>query len=65
VAQFNFCVKKLILHSFVVMVDQFQEGSQMWLEMWLPLLSMSLIAAIFFGVASFVMGREKPRTGPF
>ena len=32
---------------------------------WLPLLSISLTAAICFGVASFVMGQVKPRTGPF
>ena len=31
--------------------------------MWLPLLSISLTAAICFGVASFIMGQEKPRTG--
>jgi hypothetical protein len=36
----------------------------MWLyvQSWLPLLSISLTAAICFGVASFVMGRAKPRT---
>ncbi len=32
---------------------------------WLPLLSISLTAAICFGVASFVMGQVKPRTGLF
>jgi hypothetical protein len=32
---------------------------------WLPLLSISLTAAICFGVASFVMRQVKPRTGPF
>jgi hypothetical protein len=36
----------------------------MWLyvQTWLPLLSISLTAAICFGVASFVMGQAKPRT---
>jgi hypothetical protein len=32
---------------------------------WLPLLSIGLTAAIGFGVAAFVMGQAKPRTGPF
>jgi len=36
----------------------------MWLyvQTWLPLLSISLTGAICFGVASFVMGQAKPRT---
>ena len=36
----------------------------MWLyfQTWLPLLSVSLTAAICFGVAAFVMVQPKPRT---
>ena len=39
----------------------------MWLDIqtWLPILSISLTAAICFGVASFVMGQEKSATGHF
>jgi hypothetical protein len=39
----------------------------MWLyvETWLPLLSISLTAAICFGVASFVMRQKTPSTGLF
>ena len=39
----------------------------MWLyvQTWFPLLSISLTAAICFGVASFVMGQEKSGTGHF
>jgi hypothetical protein len=38
----------------------------MWLyiQTWLPLLSISLTAAICFGVASFVMGQAKSGTWP-
>ena len=63
----NARVRKPILHSCVVVVDQSQEDRQMWLYVltWLPLLSISLTAAICFGVASFVMGQAQPRTGPF
>jgi hypothetical protein len=44
-----------------------KEARQMWLYVvtWLPLLSISLTAAICFGVASFIVGQAKPRTGPF
>ena len=36
----------------------------MWLyvQTWLPFLSVSLVAAIFFGVTAFVMGHSKPRS---
>jgi hypothetical protein len=39
----------------------------MWLyvQTWLPLVTVSLTAAICFGVASFVIGHAEPRTGPF
>ena len=39
----------------------------MWLyvQTWLPILSISLTAAICFGVASFVMGHPKSGTGHF
>ena len=39
----------------------------MWLYVrtWLPLLLISLTAAICFGVASFVMRQKTPRTGFF
>ena len=39
----------------------------MWLyiQTWLPILSISLTAAICFGVASFVMGQEKSGTFPY
>jgi len=35
----------------------------MWLyvQTWLPFLSLSLVAAICFGVAAFIMGHSKPR----
>jgi len=49
------------------MVDRSEEDRQMWLyiQTWLPILSISLTAAICFGVASFVMGQEKSGTGHF
>jgi hypothetical protein len=38
-----------------------REGRQMWnhLQMWLPLLSISLAASIGLGVAALVVGQEK------
>jgi hypothetical protein len=38
---------------------------RLYVQTWLPLLSISFTAAICFGVASLVMGQAKPRTGPF
>jgi len=37
-------------------------SATLYVQTWLPLLSISLTAAICFGVASFVMGQAKPRT---
>src|SRR5665647_3123055 len=64
VAQSNFCGREPIPHSSIVVVGRSQEDRQMWLyvQTWLPLLSISFTAAICFGVASFVMGQAKPRT---
>ena len=65
--EFNFCERKLILHSSVEILGRSQEDRQMWLDVqtWLPLLSISLTAAIGFGVASFVMRQKTPRAGLF
>ena len=36
----------------------------MWfyVQMWFPLLTIALAAAICFGVASYIMGKAKPRS---
>jgi hypothetical protein len=49
------------------MVGRSEEDRQMWLyiQTWLPFLSIILTAAICFGVASFVMGQAKSGTGHF
>jgi hypothetical protein len=44
-----------------------EEDRQMWLyiQTWLPILSIGLTAAICFGIASFAMGQAKSGTGHF
>ena len=43
--------------------DQLQEDRQMWfyVQMWLPLLTIGLTAAICLSVVSFMMGQPKPQ----
>src|ERR1035437_5222736 len=60
VAQSNFCGREPILHSSIVVGGRSQEDRQMWfyVQTWLPLLSISLTAAICFGVASSLWDRQ-------
>jgi hypothetical protein len=63
----SFCVKEPIRHASIVVMSRSEEDRQIWFYVvtWLPLLSISLTAAICFGVALCIMGQAKPRTGPF
>ena len=59
----DICGREPILHSSVLMEGRSQEDCQMWLyvQTWLPLVTITLMAAICLSVAAFVMGQAKPR----
>ena len=56
----NFC-PDLEESSYVVMRGRLREDRQMllYVQTWLPLLTITLTAAIFFGVASFILVHAK------
>jgi hypothetical protein len=53
---------ELILHLSVVTVGSIQEDQMgLYVQTWLPLLTIALTAAICFSVASFIMGHSQPQ----
>jgi hypothetical protein len=63
VGGFNFCVQGTYSASIRCddVIDPGREDRQMllYVQTWLPLLTITLTAAIFFSVASFIMGHAK------